>query len=314
MREFADALRAHPPGLEHELVLAMKGFSSLADARPHLQAIEDLEPRIEFFPDRRFDLGVYFAAAARLRRDRYCFVNSNGRPLVDGWLAKLDAALHMPGVGQVGVTGSWASQHSWLKYSMGLPSAYRGLMPPPPVARRLLLDIELERYGKERQSLFEAGRARLRTLARVPEELLGFKPFPTPHLRPNTFMISHAALSELSLFVIVTKMDTLALESGRDSITSQLERNGLTSLVVDRCGAVYGPGRWDRSRTLWQGQQEGLLVADNQTQYYASGDAVRRELLSIFAWGPSARPQPPRQAGANDTAPRLGLMRATRSH
>jgi hypothetical protein len=294
LREFADALRAHPPGIEHELVLAMKGFSSLADARPQLKWIEDLNPRVLFFPDRRFDLGVYFAAAARLRRDRYCFVNSNGRPLVDGWLAKLDAALDRPGVGQAGVTGSWASQHSWLKYSMGLPSAYRGLMPPPPVTRRLLLDIELERYGKQRRSVLEAVRARLRTLLRVPEELFDFRPFPAPHLRPNTFMISHAAMSRLRLFVVINKIDTLALESGCHSITSQLQSLGLTSLVVDRRGSVFGPERWDRSRTLWQGEQEGLLVADNQTQYYARGDAVRRELLSTFAWGPSAEPQPPR--------------------
>jgi hypothetical protein len=292
LREFAQALRAHPPGVEHELVLAMKGFSAPEDARDHLRAVEDLRPRVLFFPDRRFDLGVYFAAAARLRRDRYCFVNSNGRPLVDGWLAKLDAALGGVGVGQVGVTGSWASQHSWLTYSMGLPSAYRNLMPPASLARRLLLEVELDRYGKARRSLSEAARARLRTLVRVPEELLGFAPFPTPHLRPNTFMISHAALSELRLFVVVSKMDTLALESGRESITSQLRRLGLTSLVVDRDGAVYGPERWDRSRTLWQGRQEGLLVADNQTRYYAEGDDARREILSTLAWGPAADPRP----------------------
>jgi hypothetical protein len=292
LREFGQALRAHPPGTEYELVLAMKGFSSPQDALPHLRAVADLEPRVMFFPDRRFDLGVYFAAAARLRRDRYCFVNSNGRPLVDGWLAKLDAALSGPGVGQVGVTGSWASQHSWLTYSMGLPSAYRELMPPVQVARRLLLDVELDRYGKARRSLSESARARLRTLVRVPEELLAFDAFPTPHLRPNTFMISHAALSELCLFVVMSKMDTLALESGRRSITSQLRRLGLTSLVVDRDGAVYRPERWHRSRTLWQGQQEGLLVADNQTRHYADGDDARREILSTFAWGAAADPQP----------------------
>ena len=94
------ALRAHPPGVACELVLAMKGFTSPAAGRPYLDEVADLAPETLFFADRGFDLGVYFAAAARLRRDRYCFVNSFSRPLVDGWLAKLDAALVRPGVGR----------------------------------------------------------------------------------------------------------------------------------------------------------------------------------------------------------------------
>src|ERR1700733_12848664 len=93
LRGFAQALRRHPPGVEHELVLAMKGFTTAAAAAPYLDEVRDLEPLVLFFTDRGFDLGVYFAVAARLRRERYCFVNSYGRPLVDGWLAMLDAAL-----------------------------------------------------------------------------------------------------------------------------------------------------------------------------------------------------------------------------
>jgi hypothetical protein len=288
--EFAGAYRSHPAGIEHELVLAMKGFSSPADASPYLEEIEDLELSSLFFPDRGYDIGVYLACAARLRRDRYCFVNSFARPEVDGWLAMLDAALERPGVGQVGATGSWASHHSFWMYSLGLSSAYRGLMPAPLVARKLLMGIESERDGKERRSVLDLVRARLRTLVRLPEELMGFAPFPNPFLRTNAFMISHATLRELGMFVVRNKMDAYSVESGREGITSQLRRLGLTSLVVDRFGAVYGPDRWHLSRTLWQGEQEGLLVADNQTALYSDGDAARRRLLSTFSWGSSADP------------------------
>ena len=293
LRGFAQALRSNPPGIDYELVLAMKGFADAADAAPYLDEVADLAPVSLFFADRGFDLGVYFAVAARLRRERYCFVNSNGRPLVRGWLAKLDAALDRPGVGQVGATGSWASQHSWLRYSMGLPSVYRGLMPPRKVARELLMAIELEHRSLERRSAIDTFWARARTLLQLPEELLSFKPFPTRHLRPNTFMITHATLAELQLFVVRNKMDTYVLESAPSSITRQLEQLGLSSLVVDRDGAVYEPEEWDRSRTLWQGDQERLLVADNQTAYYTDGDFARRRMLSTFAWGPRADPRPP---------------------
>ena len=302
LRGFADALRSHPPGIEHELVLAMKGFHSAEEAKPYLREVADLEPRTLFFSDRGFDLGVYFATAARLRRERYCFLNSNARPLVDGWLAMLNKALNRPGVGQVGATGSWASQHSWLTYSMGLPSAYRGLLPPLPTARELLLEVELEKQGKQGRSLAEAAAAKLELLRQVPGALLRYEPFPARNLRTNAFMTTHAALRELPLFVVKDKLDAYALEGSRESLTSCLRKIGLASLVVDHMGNVYTPERWDRSRTLWQGDQEGLLVADNQTLNYTQGDFARRRLLSTLAWGPRAAPAPARNEIAD--APR----------
>jgi hypothetical protein len=299
-RAFADALRAHPPGVECELVLAMKGFSSRAQAAPYLEEVADLAPKPIFFPDRGFDLDMDFEVAARLRRDRYCFINSHGRPLVDGWLAKLDAALAQPGVGQVGATGSWASVHSWVMNTAGLPNAYRGLFPARQVLREQTMEIQREAASlgigsdlNSARSTVSTTRLRLRSVPRVPRELFEFEPFPARHLRTNTFLISHAALRELRLFSVRNKMDIYVLESGRQSITAQLERIGLRSLVVDRAGAVYGPEQWYRSHTLWQGEQEGLLVADNQTLCYTVGPFARRNLLSTLAWGVSADPCPP---------------------
>jgi hypothetical protein len=294
LREFADAMRRNPPGLQHELVFAMKGFSSPAEARPYLKEVEDLAPMPLFFPDRGFDLGVYFAVAARLCRDRYCFVNSHSRPVSDGWLRKLNEALDRPGVGQVGASGSWTSNSSSLLYWIGLPSAYRGLMPPRELFREQLAAIRIERTSIKALEVGHPFWMRLKTLIEMPETLLGFPSFPAPHLRSNVFMITHAALCELSLFVVKSKMDTTLLESGRECITRQLGRNGLSSLVVDRSGEVYGAGQWNRSRTFWQRDQEGLLVADNQTLVYTRGDLARRRLLAASAWGRHADPCPPR--------------------
>jgi hypothetical protein len=294
LRGFADALRAHPPGTDSELVLAMKGFSSRSQAQPYLDEVADLAPEVLFFEDRGFDLGTYFAVAARLRRHRYCFVKCQCRPLVDGWLARLDAALDRPGVGQAGSTGSWASLHSWLLYATGLPSAYRDVLPPRQVVREVIAAMQVEQGAIERPSAAHSIRMRVRTLPNVPEELLGFKPFPVASMRLTSFVITHAALSELRLFEIHVKGDTLALESGRQSFTAQLQRMGCTSLVVDRAGSVYEPEHWHRSRTFMQGDQEGLLVAENHTQCYAEGDLARRRFLSGTAWGPYADPTAPR--------------------
>jgi hypothetical protein len=292
LREFAEAYRRHPPGIEHELVLAMKGFASPAQAAPYLRELVDLAPKTLFFPDCGLDLGVYFAAAGRLRRDRYCFVNSHTRPRVDGWLAKLGAALDRSGVGMAGATGSWASLHSWVTYSLGLPSFYRGVLPALPVARRQLLEIDFEQQGIERRSRIDSLRTRLRLLSQLPEELVDFRPFPTPHLRNTAFVVPHAVLSEMRLFVVRNKMDTYVLESGSLNVTRQVQEMGLRTLVVDCEGSVYEPGEWYRSGTLWQGDQERLLSVDNRTRSYTRGDIARRRLLAGLAWGLHADPRP----------------------
>ena len=45
-------------GVDHELVLAMKGFESLSEAEPYLEELADLHPRTLFFPDAGLDIGV----------------------------------------------------------------------------------------------------------------------------------------------------------------------------------------------------------------------------------------------------------------
>jgi hypothetical protein len=296
LREFAAAMRAHPPGVEYELVLAMKGFSCAAEAAPFVEVAADLAPEVLFFPDEGLDLGLLFAAATRLRRGRYCFVNSHTRPVADGWLAKLDSALSLPDVGMVGATGSWTSSHSWVTYLLGLPSFYRGVLPPVAVVREQLREMHIEQGGTERLSTAAVLRNRFELLPRLPEELLSVEPFPTPHLRNTALMVPHEVLRAMRLFVVRNKMDTYALESGPQSFTRQVAQMGLRTLVVDRDGALYEPCDWHRSRTFNQGDQEGLLAEDNRTRSYERGSPVRRVVLSGLSWGDRADPQLPQTA------------------
>jgi hypothetical protein len=305
LREFVASYRRYDAGAEHELVILLNGVEE--GQRPALDAeLSGVTHRIVMMEEPVQDLAAYVEAARHLHHERLCFLNSYSLILADGWLAHLARALSQPRVGIVGATGSWASVRSAALNALFLPNPYRGVVPERRVARTQLLAIELERGGEKVEAQPQASRsligsvlATLRTLPPMPEQLLRFESFPAHHLRTNAFMIERSTLTGLRMRRIDRKMDAYLLESGRYSLTRQVQRRGLRTLVVDRDGVSYDQEDWPRSRTLWQGDQEGLMVADNQTRIYANGGLERRRLLSAFAWGSLADPSPPLQALAS---------------
>jgi hypothetical protein len=286
LASFLASYRKHPAGTEHDLVLLLKGFSSPEQAEPHLELARDLSTEHQFVGDDTLDLGAYLAAAQRLQRERYCFVNSFSVILADDWLAMLDRALTRPGVGMVGATGSWASPRSQaLRQARWAPrSAYDDVFPD----RRWMVEhfetLRAEQAGDADVRLAEL-RLRINRWRSLLQVLRGFGPFPSVHLRTNAFAIEARTLERLALGSAGRKVDTYRLESGKRGITRQVRELGLHAQVVDRGGAAFEPADWHLSRTFWQGDQERLLVADNQTRSYADGDLDRRTLLAGLAWG-----------------------------
>ncbi len=244
------------------------------------------------------DLAAYASAAERLEHDRLCFLNSHSTILAADWLAKLEHGLDQPHTGLVAATGSWASLSSWLKYSLRLPSPYRGVLPDRRAAKERFLAIDAERNGAVEPAGGSPGRAHAPSLRdrlegafpAIPEQLIRFGGFPAHHLRTNAFVLERATFTSLRMGRIARKMDAYALESGRNNITRQVQRRGLRALVVARDGSLHDPEQWPASHTFWSGEQERLLVGDNQTRLYSNGPPERRRLLSAFAWGQQADP------------------------
>lgn len=297
LRRFVHSYREHPAGVEHELVVLLNNVRP-AQRAPLLAELEGVPHRLLALPEPVQDLAAYAQAVRLLEHERLCFLNSHSEILAADWLAKLDRALDQPHAGLVGATGSWASTRSWVLHSYFLPTPYRGHIPEREIARGQFLAIELERAGlpvsdssePPTRTLRESLLAKLRTLPDMPVQILGFEGFPAHHLRTNAFMAARATLGRVWERRIETKMDAYRLENGRHSITRQVQAMGLRTLVVARDGSPYDCEQWPLSRTFWQGDQEALLIADNQTRSYAHGGADRRRLLSGFAWGASADP------------------------
>jgi hypothetical protein len=114
-----------------------------------------------------------------------------------------------------------------------------------------------------------------------------FPPFPNVHVRSNAFMITRDLLLKLAgHLTIAEKLDAYLIESGPDSLTRSVQRNGLKTMVVGGNGRGYEPRWWPRSDTFRQGAQANLMVADNQTRAYADAMFEDKRKMVQHTWGP----------------------------
>lgn len=301
LRQFLDSYREHEAGADHELVVIYNGVTR--GERPALDSeLEATNHQLIELAAPVLDLAAYAQVLPALPHETLCFFNSYSEILATDWLAKLNDALEQPSVGIVGATGSWASLRSKRMSSLFLPSPYRGLLRRRHFSDLLALEhaLDIERkqnqlsLGDEENAVLSAHsyiRHALRGLSTTPGDLRNFEPFPAHHVRTNAFIIRRETFEQMRMPTITRKADTYALESGRNSLTRQIEHQQLSALVVAKSGAAYKADHWHQSETLWQGNQDGLLVGDNQTRLYQLATFEHRKLLATLAWGRQARPQ-----------------------
>jgi hypothetical protein len=315
-------------------VIAFNGFDDEAELSDYRNALAGIPHESLIIRPPTQDIPAYFTAARILECQHLCFFNSYSVLLDGDWLAKMYEHARRDGVGVVGASGSWQSGYSYVLFEHGRPSAYTELLqdyPSPglPIKRKLfMLSDELQarirrksfhrrlisrlyyyglvapfywvtngvRYSlKDRIKHLREERATLRTF------FANFELFPAPHVRTNAFMIRRELMLGFQRVPILNKFDAYRFESGKEGMTSQILRAGLRTLVVGRDGRAYDPDQWHLSETLWQGEQQNLLVSDNQTNDYAHGSPRRRVFLSRVAWGDKALPSlPPSVSCARD--------------
>lgn len=192
------------------------------------------------------DLAAYAEAARQIEHDRVCFVNSYSVVLADGWLGHLSKALEDPSIGLAGATASWESHAKWMRGAVkGWP----------------------------------------RRLAQLPGWRRDFPSFPNPHLRTTGFVADRKLLLQMRLECVHDKYSAYLLESGRASITKQVQRRGLRTVVVGRDGRAYDVDDWPNSATFRSGGQKNLLVSDNRTRDWEHASLRGRRRLARYAWG-----------------------------
>ena len=276
---FLDSYRRYAAGVAHELVLILKGFTSKEDAERFAVPAADLSPHLVMVADDGYDLGSYFEVARRLPHDRLCFLNSFSRLMADDWLQLLAGALDEPGVGLAGASGSWASVASRVHWELWRRGGYAKIFDNTQVFPERLVKTfaEFDRPAGRPVPLHE-----LSTLLRI---LAGYPRFPAHHLRTNGFAIGRETMLRLRAPRPRDKIAAHMLECGRRSITRQIERMQLRVIVAGRDGNFHLHPDWAKSRTFWQGEQENMLIADNQTENYLQAEPSTRLALARWAWG-----------------------------
>jgi hypothetical protein len=273
LADFLASYKKHAAGLDHDLLLVLKGFE--AGLPQHYEnLLSGVAHRRRFIPDRGFDIDAYFDTVKAHEATWYCFLNSFSVILADGWLHKLHAALEERGAGMVGATGSWQSVLSHYSDNIAVPAAYQAGYPG---WKRLLLTCfpSVRRLWPPIRRWLRRGK---------------FEPFPNHHLRTNAFLIRRETALMLNVAPMRRKFDAYLFESGRHGLTRQILGMGKPVFVVGRDGKAYDMADWHLSNTFWRGNQENLLVADNQTRKYEASDMPVRTMYSSFAWGPAADP------------------------
>jgi len=266
LEQFLDSYRKHPAGVAHDLLLIFKGFSGAASLAPCEALLQGLAHRRMFVRDYGFDVRPYLKAGREQPHRFFVFLNSFSRILVPGWLELL-LRHAKPGVGLIGATGSHQS----------------------PLDDSAIMRREAKR---------------LRRLLRYVVDIRGrFAPFPNPHVRSNAFLVSKEVITRLRARPMVSKWSAYGFESGIDSMTRQVVAAGLKPVLAGRDGRAYEVEDWPQARTFWIGEQENLLVSDNQTRAYETGSAALRERFAFFAWrrypdGRARHDVPPPTAGS----------------
>ena len=113
-----------------------------------------------------------------------------------------------------------------------------------------------------------------------------FKKFPNVHIRSTGFMIERKMFLNISSrLAIKSKTEALLFESGPNSLTNQVIKEGKKVLLVGRDGRGYCPEHWPISDTFRQGMQKNLLIADNQTRSFANFSVSQKQETADRTWG-----------------------------
>jgi hypothetical protein len=307
-KKFASSYRKYPSGLSHELVVLYKGFSGQAQLQEARKTFRDIPHVALELDDTGFDIGSYLEASRRVSYRYLLFVNSYTEFAASGWLKHLAGHALREGVGITGAMGSYESLFDSFGLIQSIIWMCNYFHVPYDTDVHHYCDFVIDKYcldwpklsqrkntligptlaALRHRSSILASRARWWKLTRpgqVFSDFGQFPPFPNPHIRSNGFMVRREILTSFKPSQIQKKLDACAFESGAVSLTAQLRQSGLSAITVDSSGRGYDLENWPNGQLFRVGNQEGLLLTDNQSRGFDKMTAGARVTHGRMTWG-----------------------------
>ena len=249
-KKFLDNYSEFQSGEKHNLLICFKGFSSTLE-------IEEWQKFIKYdyinFHEKNekndFDIGSYFRIAEAYKNNLILFLNSHIRINCKNWLKIfLDNYKINRLIGFTGSYGSISSQFLKFYYS------------------------QYSKFQQLRWGLYHFNK---------------FKLFPNPHIRTSGFLLRGEDLLSLNFKrkLFVKKIETNYFESGRKSITIQLQNKGFEVGIVNSDNIFFGIQDWKKSNTFCLNDQKKLIFVDNRTLKYQLSNTIEKAKMTKLHWG-----------------------------
>jgi len=270
LENFLKSYISNKPNINHSLHIVMNGWKDNKEHKRQLLLFDEILKQYEVehlkhYSLENYDIGVYLSMEEKIESDFFVFLNTRSKIINRYWLDYLYSNITKPGVGAVGATGAWGD--ATLKKRM-----FKLL--------KKLIRFKVK-FSEFKQLIFY---------------YTNLYPTLRPHLRTNAFMIKSEILRKLIYHKISPcfirpfagtkqeRLQTLCFEHGRQNMNFQIESMSLRTLVVGADGKGYEQSEWYESNTFWSGNQENLIVTDNQTEKYATARDSVRKFLRFSAW------------------------------
>jgi hypothetical protein len=289
-------------------VVIYKGFETERDLAAAREVFDmpNCEVRVT---DEHYDIGAYIIASAQTEANFVCFVNTHTEILSDNWLAHLRNAIEDESVGVAGATASYESLYDslaltskavWLagnegvSYDQRLAAYFRFVLTTNAPGWLEAKEVKGYRFGQfyetylaEKWDAFWKLTMR-QSAPRGPHAFLeGFNRFPNPHIRSNGFIVRRDRF--LRFEVQPTKKSAYSFESGPNGLSSTALREGKRLVLVDRNGRCIEKEDWPHAGCFRSGNQENLMMADNQTRSFAALSQPEKDTHLLMSWGDSIR-------------------------
>lgn len=265
---FLDSYKNNIAGIEHDLIIVFNGYVNEDEITPFLflLANSSIEYHIQKTTS-KYDIDVYYYITNKYNNYLYfLYLNTYSNILHKNWLLYFYNNINQNNVGCVSATGAWGDFDHRMEYNKSI---------------KQLLSFNIN----------------IKSLKKVIYFRFNFYPTVGIHLRTNAFIIQREIFLNikrpkvkpyfLSFFLGLNKkkLRSFCFEHGDNSFTKQLIKKGYKIKIINKLGLAYDIENWAKSNIFWNGDQENLLIQDNQTSKYSNASLENQKKMRFTAWG-----------------------------